>query len=593
MKKFILKTVLVLALLLGAGAFALTHFVTWEKVEPHVQKIVKEKTGMDLFLDGDFHLSFFPPAVNLEKLRIEKDGVTQLSAGLIQTRLSLRELFSGKIGISSITIADTLIKIIKEKDGTLNWKAKKDPTKKTPVKKEKTSDTKKKGLDLSLDLFHLKNVNIIYIDRLKNQTKKVENINITLVAPSLTEGPFTADGSLTYTTFSPQFHIQTEKLTNKKKPALSFRAILDGSTFEGNLRADLTQKKPSIMAKITADKIDTADFLPPQKAAAQKTKSAAAKKKAQGWSKKPLPLDALQKVNADITVAIASFKHKTITASDVALACILKNGALKPCSITAKTAGGSAKTQINITSRNSLPAWVIGLDLNNIQIEEFIAADSFLNGLKGKTFIKTNLTARGNSQHAIVNTLNGKGNMRIANGSFEGTDFEALYHELKSLDNNTKDLLKVTNMVRNKSLPQGTTTIQNLNLPFTVKNGILKHVGEIKSGGKGFKTKKGKVNINLPVKGVNMGTLVLFETKSKLPPLYVGLKGPFSSPKKVLRMDGVENMLKDKAKAKVKKKIQKKISKKLSGKLGDKLDKKLGKKGSDALENAVGDMFKF
>ena len=129
-------------------------------------------------------------------------------------------LFSGDISVNSISIDDPIIKVQKNKDGSLNLS--------NLLKNSNTESDDAKGSienkneqtaslpNISFNLVRIKNGVVHYKDASSNDEKVIRNINMEVSASNLT-GPFSSDGSLFYDGYGIDFELQTDKYNADEK----------------------------------------------------------------------------------------------------------------------------------------------------------------------------------------------------------------------------------------------------------------------------------------------------------------------------------------------------------------------------------------
>jgi AsmA protein len=126
--KIILSTLTTVLLLLVAAACILPFVINPDDFKPEIVKIVKEKTGQELVLEGDLKLSVLPwLGISTGKMSLNNapDFQNQPFASIEESDINvlLLPLFSKKIEVSRIVLKGLVLNLTKNKQGIANWSA--------------------------------------------------------------------------------------------------------------------------------------------------------------------------------------------------------------------------------------------------------------------------------------------------------------------------------------------------------------------------------------------------------------------------------------------------------------------------------------
>lgn len=209
----------------------LPMLVDVQKYKPHIEQKVSEATGRPFSIGGELDLSVFPwIGVSLSDLHLgnpsgfsEKDFVHVKS---FEVRVRLLPLILKKLEVKRFIMKSPRILLIKSKDGLGNWQELTKPsTDESHVEKARErKEEQKKSFPVSSPIkqlvvgeFSITDGQILWVDRAKDDQKKVSDINLKLdsisqdqpihiqLSAMLNDLPVTLEGSLDPTKLdSPQ-----------------------------------------------------------------------------------------------------------------------------------------------------------------------------------------------------------------------------------------------------------------------------------------------------------------------------------------------------------------------------------------------------
>jgi AsmA protein len=124
--KIILASTIALLLLGLAAAAVLPLFIDPNDYKPQIIALVREKTGRELQLPGDIHLSVFP-GLGVSTGRIVLNNTQDFPERPFATieksdiKIKLMPLFSRQIQVNRIVLQGLRLNLIKNKQGAVNW----------------------------------------------------------------------------------------------------------------------------------------------------------------------------------------------------------------------------------------------------------------------------------------------------------------------------------------------------------------------------------------------------------------------------------------------------------------------------------------
>lgn len=377
---------------------------------------------------------------------------------------------------------------------------------------------------------------------------------------------------------------------------------VDDSSFSGRIAVEDFAKQ-SLRAQLKADKFNVDRYLPPKSAESNSAKAAREAEVSdtetsamagagstplpssptQGaWSNERLfPVERLSKLDIDADLTFGQLILDRLPIENAALKATGQNGLLTLENLRGDLYNGNFEAKGTLDVRQPTPQLNLQTRINRVPAEKIIESQGKTPPVKGLVTLNSAVTASGNSQKALIESLNGTAGFVINDGVLLNANLE-------------QQLCKGIALLNRKNLsgePRGKDTpFQQLNGNLTLRNGVASNP-DLKVRVPGM-TVNGNGDIDLRVLGMDYRVGVIVEgDKSDMPDpacqvneRYVDVewplrcRGPLELGAKACRLDndGLG-----------------KVAAKLAGdRLGDKIDEKLGDKVSPELKDALKGLFK-
>ncbi|MCJ8206166.1 AsmA family protein [Pseudomonas sp. RGM2987] len=377
---------------------------------------------------------------------------------------------------------------------------------------------------------------------------------------------------------------------------------VDDSTFSGRIAVEDFAKQ-SLRAQLKADTFDVDRYLPPKSAEADSSKAAREAEVSnteasamagagttplpsaptQGaWSNDRLfPVERLGKLDLDADLTFGQLTLDKLPIQNAALKATGLGGLLTLENLRGDLYSGNFEAKGTLDVRQATPQLSLQTRINRVPAEKIIESQGKNPPVKGLVTLDSAVTASGNSQKALIDSLNGNAGFVINDGVLLNANLE-------------QQLCKGIATLNRKALsgePRGKDTpFQQLNGNLTFHNGVASNP-DLKVRIPGM-TVNGNGDIDLRVLGMDYRVGIIVEgDKSDMPDpacqvneRYVDIewplrcRGPLELGAKACRLDN-EGMGK--------------VAAKLAGeRLEDKIDEKLGDKVSPEVKNALKGLFK-
>ena len=351
---------------------------------------------------------------------------------------------------------------------------------------------------------------------------------------------------------------------------------LDKTTFKGQASVNLDTMAQNVV--LAGDQINADSYMPP--AAGDSNKGTSASKgtatstaSTSGWSDEEIiPLAPLQALNLDASLTLNKLTIENSTLSNVALAVSGHNSVVNVSKLNADLFSGSTRNSITLDARKAPLKTTVNSTLSNIEMGDLLKTFADNDQLTGRFNNKANLTLRGQSMKAMINSLNGTMNFNAKDGVLKGISIAQTVcqgvNNLQSLGVNAQQVDK-------------STPFANLTGSLRFTNGVIAN-NDLKATVDAM-TVKGKGDIDLPKQGLDYTVSLTLEknlfndtcsVNNRLEGVEVPVrcKGSFSTePAKLCKLDTrfLEDIIKNKAKEELKSKVGSKLEDKLKEKLGD------------------------
>jgi len=204
-----------------------------------------------------------------------------------------------------------------------------------------------------------------------------------------------------------------------------FTGKIGGSDLAGTVRISTAGGKPYVGADLRSTLFDLADVAPPAKegqgasssAAASSAGQAAAPSDGRAIPATPLPVDGLRAADADVKLAVATFKGPSgLSVQDIQITLALKNGDLKVTPISAKLGDGSIAGSFRLNASGAVPALNTDLEVKKLDLNKLLAEMGTTDLIYGTVNTKLDLAGQGGDLRTLLGSLTGKSDILMGEG---------------------------------------------------------------------------------------------------------------------------------------------------------------------------------
>ncbi len=259
---------------------------------------------------------------------------------------------------------------------------------------------------------------------------------------------------------------------------------LDGSTFTGRVAVDDFAKQ-SLRVQLKGDTFNADNYLPAKSEAAKGTAAARqaevqsseagamaaggnsplpeAPTKAAWSSDKLLPLTRLRSLDINADLAFGQLTLSQLPIQNAVLKASGIDGQLRLDALSGGLYNGTFQANGTLDVRQDTPLLALQTHIKQVPVEKILQAQGKTPPVKGLVTLDSNLTGRGNSQKALIDSLNGTAGIVINNGVLLNANIE-------------QQLCTGIALLNRKTLsttPQGKDTpFQELRGNLTLRNGV-------------------------------------------------------------------------------------------------------------------------
>jgi AsmA protein len=228
--------------------------------------------------------------------------------------------------------------------------------------------------------------------------------------------------------------------------------------------------KPDVMAikgNVTLDRLDLHPYLAP----GTETDTVEAAKAKTAGPDAPLSLGGLKAVDAEVTLVVGQMLLPGFKLDHGVVEAGLKGGVLKAELRSLSLYGGNGRGSLIVDASGDTPSIRSTIDLSGLKVQPFLNQLMTVNNVTGTGMVRFDIAGRGKTQAQLIRALNGKGEMRFADGSVTGVDLSAVARVMQSV---------VTAQVLTGAVgPNAKTPFGQMGGTFTVKDGVL-HTTDLK-----------------------------------------------------------------------------------------------------------------
>ncbi|HSW52619.1 MAG TPA: AsmA family protein [Sulfuricaulis sp.] len=563
------KTLKILGLVVGGllalfiiAAVALTLLFDPNDYKDDIVKLVRDKTGRELRIEGKLGWSFFP-WIGFETGKLELGNAPGFGpepfarldgAG---AKVKLLPLLRQQIVVDTVFLDGLRLNLAKNAAGKTNWDdllapaGKEKPAEKPAAKPEAGKEFDIRGI--SVNKIDIRKADVTWKDQASNAQYAVRNLDLQtgkIVVGEPVDVHLAFDVESGTPPVSKHLDLKSRIKLDLEKQSLDITNLalgVDDSRLTGTL-ALKNFDKPAYRFDLALDQIDLDRYLPAP-ATADSAKPAAA------TPAEPveIPLSLLRSLDLQGKLGIGKLKAMNLHSTDVTVQVGAKNGLITLGPNQAKLYGGSYAGRTALDVRGQTPLLTIDESVSAIDLAPALKDALQFDKFTGTANLGAKVTAQGLDAGRIMETLNGTASFSVQKGAVKGMDLRKMIDTIKTAQRDNL-LQKLTEL---KPQPADETHFTQLSGTARITNGVVQN-DDLKVQSPDLVNVSGNGTADLPRQ--------LLDYRVTVGEYPIVISGPFSSPK--FRVD-TSALLKGKVEEK-KTEVKEKLEQKLEQKLKDK-----------------------
>lgn len=428
--------------LLIVAAVALSLLFDPNDYKNDIIKLVKDKTGRELRIEGKLGWSFFP-WIGFETGKLELGNAPGFGpepfarldgAG---AKVELLPLLSLRVSVDTVFLDGLKLNLAKNAAGKTNWDDLLAPAEK-PKPAEKPAEKPKAGKEfdirsVSVNKIDIRKADVTWKDQASNAQYAVRKLDLQtgrIVVGEPVDMHLAFDVESGKPPVSKHLDLKSRIKLDLEKQSLEITNLalaVDESRLTGSF-AIRNFNKPGYRFDLALDQIDLDRYLPaPAPADAAKPAAPAPAEPVE------IPLSLLRSLDVQGKLGIGRLKAMNLHSTDVAIQISAKDGLIALGPNKAKLYSGSYAGRTALDVRGKQPALKLEEQLSGVEIGSFLNDAQLFPYFSGTGDVSLQLTANGLDAAQIKRTLNGTTNIALKNGTISGIDMLKKIDEAREL----------------------------------------------------------------------------------------------------------------------------------------------------------------
>ncbi|MEE9329734.1 MAG: AsmA family protein [Parvularculaceae bacterium] len=311
----------------------------------------------------------------------------------------------------------------------------------------------------------------------------------------------------------------------------------DDIAASGDIKINWGGKKPVVAGTLEFGVLDLMPYLPaPDKA--QRQARADEKAPFPDWSDAPMDFKALTVLDLDLTGTATGIRLPNMYFDKSALNLTIANGELSADLKSLTLYNGEGSGRLTLNGRYKRPALGASFTLGKLNAQNFAKEVLGIHQVKGIGGMQFDVTARGNSQAALIRSIDGTGKFSLLDGALQGINLGKIVRSTDKLIRGFEDG-KINKDAISEAITAArgdaeTTDFASLTSGFVVENGVVTTENILMTGPYFVITGEGKVNLPKQSMTINLMpvlTDMAVEEAKKRTLVPILISGTFSAPK--------------------------------------------------------------
>ncbi len=210
----------------------------------------------------------------------------------------------------------------------------------------------------------------------------------------------------------------------------------DGMNGTGDLTVDAGRSRPKLTGELALDRLDANVYLAGSASSTAEPQGSSTgagsgdgpgnSAAASGWSDAPIDLSGLKAIDADLDLSVGEILFQDLTIGKSALDILINGGKLTAKLTELALYEGSGVGQLILDGSGTTPSVGANFNLSGLSAYPFLKDAAAFERIEGLAAFNVDVTTRGQSQKAMMSSLNGSGSVRFADGAIRGINIAQL-----------------------------------------------------------------------------------------------------------------------------------------------------------------------
>ncbi|HTQ75754.1 MAG TPA: AsmA family protein [Burkholderiales bacterium] len=468
--KYLLYAVVAVAVLIVIAVAAVVATFDPNKYKGELAKVVKEKTGRTLTVEGKIGLSLFPSlGVDVGKTSLSERGSDKTFAKIDEVKVSLAvmPLLSRQVVIDKVTLSGLNVDLVQDRSGKTNFADLAGAGASSPPPKAPQAKTAPQAEPVQLDIagIEVRASSASWHDeatggRYKATIDKLETGRIASGVPGKLSLAMRLEASQPKADY--QVNLSGQYRLNLEKQSFAFSGMdlkvadaTPGSSkpplsLKGEVEVDTSPQ--AIRFALAADKVNLDRYLPPP----AKAPAGAGAPPPPAKPEEPIDLSGLKGLNLKGDLKIEQLIASNVKLENVHLGVKAAGGKVDAEPLTADLYQGKLNGAASVNANDN--RFALKADLPGVAIGPLLKDALNNDMLEGKGNVALDVQTAGNTVTAMKKALAGTAKLSLKDGALKGVNLDDLMRKLKNQPSPASS--------------QQRTDLSALTASFVIKNGV-------------------------------------------------------------------------------------------------------------------------
>jgi len=246
---------------------------------------------------------------------------------------------------------------------------------------------------------------------------------------------------------------------------------LDGATIgfdeidaQGSLTLDWSGAKPRATGILSTESLDLRPYMPPPATSTEGFPE---------WSDAQMDFKGLRNIDADFDISADAIFLNDLKIGESRLKLTVDNGRMTADIPELAMYGGQGSGRLVVNARGAMPSFAGNFDMEAVNAQPLTIDLMKHDNLLGLGAFKLDFTASGDSQRAIMSSIDGSGGFDLSNGALKGVNIAKIAQAANSLRTGGVNPAALANAVSTARGPREETDFSTFLSNFSIADGLV------------------------------------------------------------------------------------------------------------------------